>query len=454
MSGPKVSIYEMSAKQRQNLRAQLNCLQRSIVCCEEIKKAISYLNGVNSQIQSLLSTFDIINQRTGDSADEIAILNDLQSVLPKDCLSYMEQRSNIPALQTDKITITDAELVKKKSVLAKLQELQNIVVKRQGVVEDTLNTMDKKARQGVNEAQNAIAEDIAGVQSFFIPPTETDGEKFEAEKKQIEEHLHALSLCNDYPDDFKNEVLSVVAALLRVTTKERLSTFQSITIHPLLNKIDAARVRVQKEKRELEELKSRYDALCSVAGVPPEEFSSAEGTLEQVKNKVSALEKQVVMQREQEYISDCVNEVMSEMGYDIIGNRSVTKKSGKRFRNELFSYGDGTAINVTYDSKGQIAMELGGIDRADRIPTSSEANVLCEDMESFCSDFRDFEERLKAKGVLMKARISMAPPTDEYATIINVSDYTITALKPISKTSVKEIRPKTASKHTMLREDN
>ncbi|MPM13474.1 hypothetical protein SDC9_59831 [bioreactor metagenome] len=261
-------------------------------------------------------------------------------------------------------------------------------------------------------------------------------------------------LTNDCPADLKNEVLSAVAALSRITTKERLSTFQAVTIQPLLNKIDTARVRALEEKSELEELQSRYVVLCSVAGVQPEAFSSEGGILEKLRNKVATLEKQVVMQTEQEYISDCVNEVMSEMGYDIIGNRSVTKRSGKRFRNELFSYGDGTAINVTYDSEGQIAMELGGIDRADRIPTSDEANVLREGMESFCSDFRDFEELLKAKGVLIKSRISMAPPTAEYATIINVSDYTITTSKPISEIAVKETRSKAATKRTMQKEDN
>jgi hypothetical protein len=179
-----------------------------------------------------------------------------------------------------------------------------------------------------------------------------------------------------------------------------------------------------------------------------------------LKSQIAILEKEILMQTEQSYISDSIKEVMIEMDYDILGNQSVTKRSGKRFRNELFSYGDGTAINVTYDDEGQIAMELGGISRTDRIPTSEETKVLCKDMESFCTDFKIFEEKLKEKGVTVSTRISMSPPIAEHATIINIDDYNITEVIPIKE--IKEIKEKTmeekvvkpAVKKTFTREDN
>lgn len=454
MSGPKVSVYEMSAQQRQNLHAQLNCLQQSLVCCEKIKKAVVYLNGLNGQIQTLLSTFDLIKQRTSDCADEITSLSDLQNKLPQDCLSFMTELSSTPVLQVDKITLTEAELAKRKDILAKLRALRNSVVIRQKKIETALKSMEEKAKQGVTDVENAIADDIAGVHSFFVLPVEPGNGKFEAEKMKIEEQLRVLAIDETCPVEFKGEVVSSSAVLSRITTQEWLSTFQALTIQPLLNRIEVARVKAQEEKSEYYELQTRYLALCSVAGIQSEELLPASGSLDQLKNKVVALEKRIVMQTEQEYISDCVNEVMSEMGYDIIGGRSVVKRSGKRFRNELFSYRDGTAINVTYDSEGQIAMELGGIDRTDRIPTAEEADVLQEGMESFCSDFRDFEERLKAKGVMIKSRVSMAPPSAEYATIINVSDYTITEKTPVREMTVSEKRLKATGKRTMRKEDN
>ena len=37
----------------------------------------------------------------------------------------------------------------------------------------------------------------------------------------------------------------------------------------------------------------------------------------------------LVRQQEQAYISECVDEVMADRGYDLIGSRDVRKKSGK-----------------------------------------------------------------------------------------------------------------------------
>ena len=114
---------------------------------------------------------------------------------------------------------------------------------------------------------------------------------------------------------------------------------------------------------------------------------------------------------------------MEEMGYSVIGSREVTKKNGKHFRNELYTYGEGTAVNVTYSSDGKIAMELGGVDTTDRLPDAQETSVLCESMECFCDDFKEIEKRLLAKGVVLASRISMLPPSAEYAQIINTIDY-------------------------------
>lgn len=117
---------------------------------------------------------------------------------------------------------------------------------------------------------------------------------------------------------------------------------------------------------------------------------------------------------------------MEEMGYTVIGSREVTKKNGKHFRNELYTYGEGTAVTVTYSSDGKIAMELGGIDSKDRLPDAHETSVLCESMEQFCDDFKEIEKRLIAKGVVLADRISLLPPSAEYAQIINTADYHMT----------------------------
>ena len=113
------------------------------------------------------------------------------------------------------------------------------------------------------------------------------------------------------------------------------------------------------------------------------------------------------------------------MGYDVIGRREVTKKSGRHFKNELFSYADGTAVNVTLADDGSIAMELCGLDEVYRTPELSENEKLCEHMEAFCKDFGEIERRLAEKGVVLRRRIQRLPPSAEYVQILNVRDYTL-----------------------------
>ena len=114
---------------------------------------------------------------------------------------------------------------------------------------------------------------------------------------------------------------------------------------------------------------------------------------------------------------------MRDMGYEVIGRRAVTKKSGKHFESELFSYADGTAVNVTVADDGHIAMELCGLDAIDRLPDDAESERLCGYMETFCEDFGEIERRLAEKGVALRNRIQRLPPNVEYAQILNVSDY-------------------------------
>ena len=75
----------------------------------------------------------------------------------------------------------------------------------------------------------------------------------------------------------------------------------------------------------------------------------------------------------------------------------------------------------------RIAMELGGLDTSDRMPTEGECTALCAEMEEFCTGFKEIEKRLLAKGVVVANRVSLLPPNVEYATIINTSDYDMQA---------------------------
>jgi hypothetical protein len=48
-------------------------------------------------------------------------------------------------------------------------------------------------------------------------------------------------------------------------------------------------------------------------------------------------------------------------------------------------------------------------------------------MEGFCVSFEKIEEKLRQRGVVLRERIRLLPPSEENAQIINTGDYSLTA---------------------------
>ena len=454
MSGRKVTAYRLSAWQRKNQREQLKCTQQSFACVEQIKSIVSNLLGFGGQIETLLNTLAFINERTEDCSIEINELQNIQVDLQQECNLFLDELSaNMPAA-SGRIKINDDELNEKKILLNKLKTIQAKAISYNNEIEQTFSKINAKAQSYIGEVKSGIANDIAAVTSFYIDSDEIDEEPYANTRKNLENKLRSLSMSDDCPKSIKPKILKALTSLERITNNEYLNAFDAVTIKPLLEKYNEQVAKNRDKRDSFAETIARYKALCTITQTQPKDFSSDDIDIESITSAIAVLEKQIVTQTEQEYISDCLNDVMIEMGYDLIGNRSVTKSSGKRFKNELFSYDDGTAINVTYDSEGQIAMELCGIDRTDRVPTSDETDALCKDMESFCADFVVFEEKLKEKGVFVESRISMSPPVAEYASIINLEDYNITTTKPVSEIVTKNKRRRSTTKQMLRRENN
>jgi len=248
----------------------------------------------------------------------------------------------------------------------------------------------------------------------------------------------------------KSHLQNAIRALDRIDSVDHLMSFCSITADPLEKCFHKEKAAIAARALKLEELTERYIVLSKLVGTMTQNVPTDIDFLEE---KIAEMEQQLIHSREQEYIAACIDEVMVEMGYDLIGQREVTKKNGKHFRNELYTFNECTAVNVTYSSDGQIAMELGGLSDEDRIPSAEETDVLVEEMEEFCADFKEIERRLSEKGVVLKSRIALSPPAAEYAAIINVGEYTLAKGKHVSKLRIVG-RKKNAASKTLHRRDD
>lgn len=238
----------------------------------------------------------------------------------------------------------------------------------------------------------------------------------------IRDEVKTRQQSSDIPDTYKKELEMSLEWLTDERSVSEIKTYYEIKIVPLMKKCDSAAEDFLRYNEEYGQLQDTYIALCNLLGMPYKITScNAEGVsfLSRENKRLSDL---YASYQEEEYIASAVDEVMHEMGYDIIGYRNAKKKSGTSIHHELYRYGNGSAVDVTFADDGKISMELGKLDTSDRTPDETEALTMCTEMERFCSDYLEFERRLAEKGILV-SKGSKLPPDVAYAQIINVNDY-------------------------------
>lgn len=450
MSGPKISVYALTGWARSVVFGQIRCEQQAVACAEQISSLLKECSTYGLGIEDVLSRLRMLQNRTGEGSEKIVSIEELCQRAEIEIKQFWQDLQGHQPHVSAKYSISEEAYEEKKQMLSYIKALRDKVMKLR-------NELDKAAYQNqenkatVTQAiQDSIAEDLVGVYSFEISEEKPDT-SFEDRKRELTNELMSLA-SQKYSPEILSKIQHSLNSLSNITDSAYLSSFDAVTIKALFKDIEAFSAEQEKLEEEFNELLARYKVLCQMAGVEVKNYTFSAVATEQITAEINALEQAVYKQQEQAYISDCVDEVMQEMGYELIGSREVKKRSGKRFKNELFTFNEGTAVNITYSPDGQIAMELGGLSREDRIPTSEESSVLTEDMETFCGEFAEFERRMRARGINLGTRIALSPPSAEYATIINLNDYNIDSSVQVSEIAVSTKKKKASQKKFMQEE--
>lgn len=449
MSGPKINRYDLSPKARKNLNEQMRCERQSITKAKTIRQLLWRLLESKGPVEHSLAKLQLLQQRTGGYDSEISALENFLSHFDRSIAGFEALLQAVPHSLSQKYTLTDTELQKRKDLLKRLQGMERSLLAYSEPMEKALAACDGDSEAQTTLLEKSIADDLSQTASFDIRRPEKK-DILRAKKQAAADQLTTLLLQENCPASMKAPLRNAVQSIERISSDAQLKTFLSVTADPLQKRYDAALKAAADERAKYEELIQKYISLCELTGIEAREIPKSTDALEKL---ICEIEEHLLEDREQEYIAACLDEVMIEMGYDLIGSRTVTKKSGKWFRSELYTFCEGTAVNVTYSSDGQIAMELGGLDHEDRLPAEEEVDVLVEDMESFCADFEEIERRLAAKGIIPGTRIAMSPPKAEYAAIINAEDYDIPAGKVITQMHTVVKRKKAAVKKSIHRGD-
>ena len=402
MSGPKTSRFTLTEEQRRQL-----AIQRELEIKRQAEK--KKLDQLRISIASGESGFEHEKSR----AEELRVREG------NDC-GWSKTISRLSTEVQNALRAIDG--VQDNATLEQYQkacEQAKAASNRISALRSELMGIDQKVSLSLDKS---IAVDV---DKGFSATLSFASQKVETEcKEKAEDCLVQLVACRkmDLSVQLIEEIDRAIACLQNISGADYLKSFQAVTINPLKRKC-AAFVEEQTQLRgEYSELMPLYETLCEQTGTAPERFTATQTSIQRLKEEIERIRDLGMAAEEQAYISQCVDEAMAELGYEIIGDRVVTKRSGKKFRNELYRFDEGTAVNVTYASDGKITMELGCMDTTDRTPTAAEADRMKADMEQFCGEYHKLEKMLAAKGIISQ-HISLLPPSEEYAMVINTSDY-------------------------------
>lgn len=399
MSGPKTSHYTLTPEQRKRLMEQLEKQRQERIRREKINAAKRSLNALRNSIKESISNLSMVSNE-----GILGVINKVQTVI-EESLSFEK---------TDDITAIHKAEEKLSKVSKELQL--------------ALLTVAQEEIQQKNEENEAIEKVIA--KGFSVK-----FEKLPDKRKLLENEYHSkiqkalLSLSDlKLSKSLKVELNRIKSIAENVETFDYLEHFYSVIVFPFVKECNEYNSSYIDHNDEFEEIVAKCHVLAEEIGVEiediPEEFSM--DALEAIKNKVSMLEEVIIQAEEETYVNKCIDEAMDEMGYHRVGSKEiVTKRTGKKALHELYTFSEGTVVDVTYSEDGQILMQLGAAANEDRTPNEEECHNLVEDMEKFCGEYSVMEEILRRKGIVRK-NITMLPPKTEFAQIINVSKYDTT----------------------------
>jgi len=430
MSGPKISRYTLTPEQRRVLAEQRKIERRKSVASESIKRNHKRLLQIGSMFSAGAQVSAALMKRIGNDGGFTVKQKELEGMIEAIVPVILKTNSDDVSSFESAAGIVSESLAKAERIA---EELSKISAQNEAKLHENLrDAIDK------------------GFETSFADIKTTAQPSIRERKDTIRVQLIQMKNNVNLSAELREEIEKAFNGLDAVADEVFLKNYSALTIAPLVKRCKQFLDEYENCHEEFEKLYSEYIAICNLYCYVAQDYPCCAASIEILKSEIQRIQDAAAEDDEQAYISDSLDEVMEEMGYDVLGSRQVTKKNGKHFKNELYTYGEGTAVNVTYSSDGRIAMELGGIDATDRLPDAHETSALCASMEQFCDDFKEIEKRLLAKGVVLADRISLLPPSAEYAQIINTTEYQMTGK---ADTLQAKNQRRTAAKQKALRKE-
>lgn len=416
MSGPKISVYSLERERQRLLAAIRKCDQQRTEFSIENSQLLSDLSQLLDDIRKDKEKIMGLYSKSENTEKNVQPFSDMESILSDFLVNATSLQSKNKPVKGGKTTLTREELKKHEESLHELKNLNHNVKKIDDQIRVKYNTLHEESFSDLK--RKIQTRPAVTAMDFAHPAVRAKHELLNLKNNMLSELNYRISI-GKYAGDILSLAKRIQLDIQNQPSISSLKRYEKITLTQFYSKLESVSVEMTRCKV----LREAYIQACEEADISPDPVIPDCGNAERIEEAIEKVNQMLVRKDTRSYIMDTVDDVMREMGYEVIGSRDVTKKNGRTFHDELYSYSSGTAINVIYSSNGQITMELGGLSHNNVLPDQSETNLLTEEMQTFCSSFSTIEKKLAERGVLVGNRIALAPPDAEYAMTINLNDY-------------------------------
>lgn len=410
MSGPKSSRYRVDAKRRKELEKQM-------------KEKISQLENEIRQKEAQLIKVEKENIKYD------------KEELPKTYNLKLNADEVFPYNKTEDKPIVMK--IENKSLFA-----ENIQEKFQQKLSDNTNKISKaKKVETIKFADNPIVmqESIVFGKNSSRLIKEKINSLLPCDDEIIDELNMEYFLLNDLIDDYmmnvttssRSELLNFKDSLNNIMndnkldSKYKLSQIQNRKEVFLLTKekYDVESRYCEEQKSKYDDLYKEYQAICELLDEKAEEVQldilDIDKSMSLLKEKVDEKKEELTKDMEAEYVSESINSVMKELGYDIIASDYMST-SKRNVMHNIYDFQDKNVINVYTSDNGGLMFEVTGIKEKNELSHNDKLRIK-EGMDKFCPQYQKIKDALNAKGINITNE-NLLPADISFAKAINLED--------------------------------
>ena len=320
MSGPKSSRYTLTPEQRRILAEQRRIDAAKAVARATIKRNSAALKHLSVGAEHELAVAGEAMSRLGDDGGYSKKVEELRHVI---------QEAEETTAQVDANSLSSLESAAK-STSERVKKAEQLQKEIQEIVSGTESKVKADIAASLDEGFSVSFADIR-------PAVLNTADGLKHKKAEIDSRIGAISHSDILSDELSAELEQVRARAAFIDDEQFLKNYIAITVNPLLKRCAAYAETYRAYHEEYENLYSEYIALCELYHYVAQDVPFSAEAIPLLKKEIDRIRATAEQQTEQEYIQNALDEVMTEMGYSVIGSREVTKRNGTHFRHELYT---------------------------------------------------------------------------------------------------------------------